>query len=321
MRKKRQKKILTVLIYAVVLILFSGGCSSSGGKNSISVPDTSDTDAKEKGTRDNTASVLTPKANGTDVGGTDTVVLDVSNITSGYIMVKYSGTDEDPKIHIATPGNDDYYYHLHNTGAYETFALTGGDGSYKIEILKNIEADQYALEYSRTCEVTITDPLTPYLYPNQYVSFTADSNAVAMGETLAYTADDDLTVIGNIYSYVAGTVTYDYDEAKTVQAGYIPDPDRTLETKKGICFDYAALMATMLRTQGIPTRLEVGYAGNAYHAWISTYVDEIGWVNGIIKFDGKNWTLMDPTFAASKGEKDVQDYIGDGTNYKTKYIY
>lgn len=311
------------LLPAALLIsaaVFSA-CSSSGNGSSIRVPDTSVTDSTVKGTRDNTPDVLMPEASGSAANGTDIVTVDSSNISKGYLMVRYTGTDEDPKILIAMPDGSNYYYHLHNSGEYETFPLTAGDGTYTVSILKNIQADQYALEFTEELNAAIADPLTPYLYPSQYVDFNADSKAVAKGAELAYTANDDLTVIGNVYSFVAGTVTYDYSEAETVQSDYTPSPDRTLSSCKGICFDYAALMATMLRSQKIPTRLEVGYAGTAYHAWVSCYVDEIGWVNGIIQFDGKNWTMMDPTFAASKGEKGVQDYIGDGSNYKTKYVY
>ena len=71
----------------------------------------------------------------------------------------------------------------------------------------------------------------------------------------------------------------------------LPNVDETLKTGKGICFDYAALMTSMLRSQRIPTKLEVGYAGETYHAWISTYVDDKGWVDDIIEFDGKDWQL------------------------------
>ena len=84
---------------------------------------------------------------------------------------------------------------------------------------------------------------------------------------------------------------------------------------------YSAVMASMLRSQGIPTRLEVGYAGTAYHAWISTYITDVGWVNGIIEFDGTTWALMDPTFAANTNANTLKNFIGDGSNYKTKYIY
>ena len=51
-----------------------------------------------------------------------------------------------------------------------------------------------------------------------------------------------------------------------------------LAQKKGICFDYAALMTAMLRSQDIPTKLVVGYTGNLYHAWINVYLEGQGWV-------------------------------------------
>ncbi len=92
--------------------------------------------------------------------------------------------------------------------------------------------------------------------------------------------------------------------------GSILDPDETLDTGKGICFDYAALMSAMLRSQRIPTKLEVGYSGDVYHAWISCYVDEIGWVDNIIEFDGKNWSMTYPTLAANNSASDVKKRCG-----------
>lgn len=90
-----------------------------------------------------------------------------------------------------------------------------------------------------------------------------------------------------------GNIQYDFDKAASVQSGYLPDIDETLNTKKGICFDYAALMTAMLRVQRIPTKLVVGYAGELYHAWISVYLDGVGWIDNIIYFDGKDWVRMD----------------------------
>ncbi|MEI3210139.1 MAG: hypothetical protein V8S14_03950 [Lachnospiraceae bacterium] len=53
----------------------------------------------------------------------------------------------------------------------------------------------------------------------------------------------------------------------------------------------------------------------AYHAWISTYVDDKGWVDDIIEFDGKDWQLMDPTLAASNDKESVKKYVNDGNQY------
>ena len=80
-------------------------------------------------------------------------------------------------------------------------------------------------------------------------------------------------------------------------------------------------MTALLRSQGVPTRLEVGYSGTAYHAWISVYLEEIGWVDDIIRFDGKSWSLMDPTLAANNTSQSTGEYIGDGSNYIVKYSY
>ena len=115
---------------------------------------------------------------------------------------------------------------------------------------------------------------------------------------------------------------YDYNKAATVQSGYLPDLDQVLAEKKGICFDYAAVMTAMLRSQGIPTRLVVGYAGDVYHAWINTFIPQTGWIEGVIYFDGETWKMMDPTFASSaKQSKQIMEYIGNGSNYTVKYLY
>ena len=97
---------------------------------------------------------------------------------------------------------------------------------------------------------------------------------------------------------------------------------RHLAEKKGICFDYASLMAAMLRSQGVPVKLVVGYTGEIYHAWLNVWSEEDGWVDGLIYFDGKDWKLMDPTFASSGRQSSaIMKYIGNGANYKAKYLY
>jgi len=66
----------------------------------------------------------------------------------------------------------------------------------------------------------------------------------------------------------------------------------------------------------------VGYAGGAYHAWISVWSEETGWIDGAIYFDGSTWQRMDPTFASSgKQSAAIMAYIGDGSNYSAKYFY
>ena len=133
---------------------------------------------------------------------------------------------------------------------------------------------------------------------------------------------DPLDKVAAIYDFVVKNLTYDKQLAATVQSGYLPVLDSVLAKKTGICFDYAALMTGMLRSQGVPCKLVVGYAGTAYHAWISVYSEKTGWVEGVVYFDGVSWQRMDPTFASSgKQSASIMQYIGDGKNYTAKYLY
>ncbi len=305
-----------------MLLLFSFAAAACSDQNTNGSD--ARTQTEEAGTlRDNTPEVLTPQASGTVQYTSDLCSLDASNTSEGYVMAQYKGSNEKVKFQITTPDQKEYTYLITNYGAYEVYPLSGGNGTYTLTLLESVskEEDLYAISFTQDIEVTVTDEFKPYLYPNKYVNFSAGSEAVNLGETLAKDCYTDLEVVTNIYNYVIKNIDYDKKKAKNVAYGYTPDISDTLSSGKGICFDYAAVMSGMLRTQKIPTKLEVGYAGDVYHAWISCYVDEIGWVDNIIEFDGENWSLMDPTLGANNKEADVKKYIGDGSRYVVKYTY
>lgn len=305
------RRICALAVVLVLWVLFLWGCGGNAG-----------TGESGSGTfRDNTPQVLTPQASGTTVYGNDSTDIDASHTEEGYFMVKYTGDNDKVKLRIGGPDQSEYYYLLSDSGEFETFPLPCGSGDYQVQVLENITGDNYAIAFSVDLQVSIRDELKPFLYPNQYVNFREDSQAVAKGRELAESACSDLDVITNVYHYVIGSITYDEEKARNVEYGYLPVIDDTLATGKGICFDYAALMSAMLRSQGIPTKLEIGYAGEAYHAWISTYIEEIGWVDKIIEFDGTSWVLMDPTLGANNDKTSVAEYIGDGSKYIVKYSY
>lgn len=315
--------------YCILLFLFMAGLLWTGcgqkesgfSPDSVSVNKTKQSSHTSSGhIRDNTPQVLVPEASGKKVLGNDTAAIDVSNAQEGYVMVRYTGTNPKVKLLITTPDGTSYPYLLHPENGYETFPLSSGDGTYQLQIYENIRDDRYSTLDSESLDVVLKDEFRPFLYPNQYVWFTSDTKAVKKAAQLTEGAPDDLTALTNIYHYVIDTVSYDEEAADSVSANYLPDVDVTLKTEKGICFDYASLLAVMLRSQGIPTKLEIGYSGDVYHAWISAYLAEIGWVDSIIEFDGKSWSLMDPTLAASNSTKNVGKYIGDGSNYTVKYI-
>lgn len=283
-----------------------------------------DTEAGSSGSRDNTPQVLVPTAPGTSVIGNERISLDISNTAEGYLCARYAGSASTIKIFIITPDEVKYTYDLTAADDWAVLPLTGGNGVYQIEVYENVEGTSYSTLFKEpSLSVSLNDEFRPFLYPNQYTWFTADSETVKKAAELAQNADSDLDVITNVYNFTIGTIVYDDDKAAEAEtgalAGYLPDVDQVLESGKGICFDYAAVMTAMLRSQGIPVKLEIGYSGEAYHAWISAWVDEIGWVDNVIQFDGKSWTLMDPTLAANNSADAVKKYVGDGSNYIVKY--
>lgn len=302
---------LSYLLIAIFCLLL-GGCSgsSSASRKEHSGPP-----------RDSTPKVLTPSADGVTVYQNDFASIDASNTSQGYVMVKYNGANEKVKLQITCPDQSCYTYLISGRGAYDTFPLTAGNGSYTLQVLENVAGDTYTVSLTQSINVSIEDEFLPFLYPNQYVNFHADSKAVSKGSDLAKDTYSDLDVVQNIYNYVIKNISYDTEKAQNVSYGYVPDVDDTLSSKKGICFDYAALMTSMLRSQNIPTKLEVGYSGDAYHAWISTYIDDKGWVDDIIQFDGDTWQIMDPTLAATNDSAAVKKYVGDGSHYVVKYTY
>ncbi len=269
------------------------------------------------------STVLMPQASGTTVYGNTKAEIDASNTADGYVMLRYlEDTTTSIKVIVTGPSGVAYYYNLANDGSYEVFPLSDGNGSYLFQICKNVTGTSYAVSYSTSIDVTLTDEFAPFLLPNQYVNYSADSQAVLLAAQLTADMSTQLEQIQAVYTYVIANLTYDSERAATVQSGYLPDIDDVLLQGKGICFDYAALMTAMLRSQGIPCKLVVGNAGTAYHAWISTYSDTEGWMDGTIYFDGQDWKLMDPTFASSGDSSDaIMSYIGDGTNYSAKYLY
>ena len=265
---------------------------------------------------------LVPKASGEVVYTGGSAEIDASNTSEGYVMVRYSGSNNKIRVQVTKDGGTPYTYALDNDGEFDVLPFSQGSGGYTVNILENVGGNRYSLELGQHLNVQLRSSTLPFLYPNQYVNFWPGCKTAELGAQLAAGAPDELTVVANIYNWVIKNISYDFYKAENSSFGYLPNVDTIISTKKGICFDYGAVMAAMLRTQGIPTRLDVGYAGSIYHAWISVYLREVGWVNGIIYFDGQTWKRMDPTFASSgNSSSDIMAYIGNGANYNTMYVY
>lgn len=271
-----------------------------------------------------TGSISAPSAPGKAVKKNASAVIDYSNAKDGYVMLKWTGDDVKVAVQVKGPKNPEKYtYYLRTDGEYDVFPLSDGDGTYQIVVCKNISGTKYSQVLSASVSAKLSDAFAPFLRPNQYVNYSDSSEAVKKAKELVKDAKDNLGKVEAVYDWVVSNLTYDTQKAKTVKAGYLPDVDKVMEEKKGICFDYASLMSAMLRSQGVPVKLVVGYTSTGeYHAWINVWNEDSGWMDSVIYFDGKDWKLMDPTFASSgKQSQTIMEYIGNTTNYKERFVY
>lgn len=330
-RKKVIRVQLRKNIYCCFLLLFLAGCTGRDIEKPkpTKVPELiNDTFPGQMSLGENelpenpvVPDILRPEASGILSEETARTVIDYSNTTDGYVMVRWKGKSE-KRIKVQVKGPTTTYTYNLVSDVWETFPLSDGNGTYQVGMYENVEGSKYALVQSVTAEVELKDEFAPFLRPNQYVDYADAEQTVKTAAQLTYGKDTELEKVQAVYEYVVQNLTYDKELATTVKSGYLPDLDGVLVSKKGICFDYAALMTGMLRSQSIPCKLVVGYAGEVYHAWISVYTEKDGWIDGVVYFDGATWKRMDPTFASSGKQSDeIMNYIGDGTNYREKYLY
>ena len=321
-------------ICAAILLTGCGGGDKTppaekaqGGSAPLRIITEQDADAMANETRAVTGGsaaipdLLLPEAPGTKVGKEGPAEVDYSNTRDGYIMARFNA-DRGKRLKAQVKGPVTSYTYNMDPEHWEVFPLSDGNGSYTVAVYENVSDKKYATVLSVTFDVQLADEFVPFLRPNQYVDY---ANAVVTLQKAAELTDgltDVLDKVAAVYDYVVRSLTYDKELAENVQSGYLPVLDEVLAKGKGICFDYAAVMTGMLRSQGIPCKLVVGYAGDAYHAWISVYSEEDGWIDNVIWFDGTSWQRMDPTFASSgKNAKALKEYIGDNSNYMDRYYY
>lgn len=271
------------------------------------------------------AEVVVPKIKTGSFTGAKTVSNDIAcaDITSadmGVIKVTYSGECGKVKVRI-TKGEAVYDYDLDPGGT--VFPLQSGSGTYNIKVLENVSGKTYAVALDEDFSADIKSEFSPYLVPSQYINYSQSDDCVYKAAELCAGKSGTVEKAAAMFGYITSNVKYDKELAASVKSGYVPDPDKTLESGKGICFDYASLFASMCRSQNIPAKLVMGYVrGNVYHSWNEIYTEESGWVTVDIFLKGSGWELLDPTFYASASDKSaVAEYIGDGSDYSAIYYY
>ncbi len=272
--------------------------------------------------------VAMPEAPGTEVvnneGPEASATIDLSNTSQGYVAVRCTAS-VNVRFQVSM-GSYSYIYVLPSDGSTRFFPLAMGSGAYSFVVFVQTTGTEYIYFLQADANVQLSDEKAPFLVPNEIVDYTPESEVVTFSYELAQHASNDLEVIQQVYYWIQNNVRYDQDKVAYVQenTGYVPNVDEVLQSKKGICYDYAALAAAMLRANGIPCKLIMGnvktpQGGTVLHAWNMIWTDETGWITVELAADAEDWERIDLTFAASNG--DVSQFVGDGQNYAEMSVH
>ncbi len=256
------------------------------------------------------SSVTVPPANADGI--------DISGVDEGWVCASANSASR-LKFQVIN-GDMTYNYDLPNDGTSTLFPINMGDGSYSFRIMQNTEGKNYVELDSVHVQVSLVDELAPFLIPSQICNYNENSSCVSRARKLTEKTTNQGEAVAAICTYVVDHIKYDTAKAKELAnaSGYIPDPDKTLSSGKGICFDYASLSAAMLRSMGLPAKVVTGYVGQEqlYHAWIMVYVDGT-WQTASFSVSPNTWSRCDVTFASTGSTQ----YSGSGSGYTDKYTY
>ncbi|KQX57751.1 transglutaminase-like domain-containing protein [Paenibacillus sp. Root444D2] len=238
-------------------------------------------------------------------------VIDKDALNKGIISVHYSN-DKNSKVLVRIMRENVKYDYTFVEG--DQYPLQLGNGQYKVLIGESIGANKYKVVAQEQIDLEMEDENAVFLQSIPLIDWNDESKAVVEAKQLVGDKEKDIDKIKAIYGYITTHFQYDYEKAQTVADSYIPNLDTVYAESKGICYDFAATFAAMARSEGIPTRLVMGYESHApdtYHAWNQVFLKE-----------SKEWVTIDTTYDAvhiQAGE--TIDLIKNDSNYQISKIY
>ena len=198
--------------------------------------------------------------------------LNSQGIKDGYFFASVNQrTSKRLKLRVRN-GETTLTYDLRGDCEPELFPLQLGDGKYTVTLYEQTLGNRYTKVGAVTLKVSLANPDSPFLIPNQYVNYDERSELVTIADQLC-SDKDGYGAYRAIRDYIRSNFVYDYVKALRVKPGSLPDINSAWKKRMGICQDLSAIMVAMLRTQGIPAQLVIGYADGQYHAWVVAQVD------------------------------------------------
>lgn len=232
----------------------------------------------------------------------------ISSLDNNLVKVESLKENKGMRI-MVEKDSEKYYYSLNKTT--EIIPLQLGKGTYTVKILQNTSGDKYKVIQKQDINITNSNSNEMYLASTQPVYWKDKEKVIELAQSLTKDKKTDKEKVESIYKYIVNNIKYDYNKIKGLPNDYVPEIDKILVSKSAICYDYAALFAGMLRSQGIPTKLVKGYKNDLkeYHAWNQVLLDG-------------NWVVIDTTYDAALKKDNVKiSMIKNATEYNSVREY
>lgn len=145
-------------------------------------------------------------------------------------------------------------------------------------------------------EIKGSEYITRYLGPTKYWQVN-DALIKQEANTLKEGQETLLGVIRANYEYINEQLEYDQDKATSENERI--GAKEALLGGPSVCMEYADVMISLLRAQGIPSRAAIGYANlretvpneQVRHQWVQIWIPEYGWLSVDPTFESRNMKI------------------------------
>ncbi|HZK33600.1 MAG TPA: transglutaminase-like domain-containing protein [Tissierellaceae bacterium] len=219
-------------------------------------------------------------------------------------VIKFNGNNANGNIKVMVEKDKEkYYYNLNKPE--ELIPMQLGKGNYSVKVLEKISGNKYKVIGKKEINVIKEMGNEVFLNSSQPVYWKDEVELIKLTKNIVKDKNTEKEKVEAVYNYVINSIEYDYNKINNINDNYVPELDKILSIKKGICYDYASLLAGMLRSEGIPTKLVKGYKDDLkeYHAWNEVFLE------------GK-WQIIDTTYdSALKNSKHKASMIKSNNLY------
>lgn len=209
-------------------------------------------------------------------------------------------------------------------------ALTYGNAEYVITVSSTMRHESTgAHNFTKKAVLTVNlknvSNTGGFLLSAGEVIFDSDMMFIKKANELSAGCKNDFEKVEKIYDWLTDYLMYAKTE-DTCLGIYHCDLNKVYNRKTGVCYDYAVVLAAMLRSQGIPCKVVFGWYADTPvamgHAWNQVYIAGSGSITSDkLSVTGNKWCTLDPTLSyGSRGEVAIE-YMNNPSNYIWQSYY